>query len=221
MNEKVIILLSGGLDSATTLYFAKEKGYICYCLTFDYGQRHKREIDAAIDIAKAAVSSIEIISFKMPWGGSSLLDETQDVPVKRDTFHNIPSTYVPGRNTIFLSFAVSFAETINASRIFIGANQIDYSGYPDCRSEYFEAWQGVIESGTKSGVEGNEIIVDAPLLHMKKEEIVKLGRELRVPFELTWSCYQGKDYPCRECDSCRFREEAFSKAGLYDPLLTK
>ncbi|MBN1794742.1 MAG: 7-cyano-7-deazaguanine synthase QueC [Candidatus Omnitrophica bacterium] len=218
--HKAVILLSGGLDSATTLYIAREEGYRCYCLTFSYGQRHDRELAAARAIAEHAGVPIEIITIALPWGGSVLLDKNTDLPTDRaDCPRSIPPTYVPARNTIFLSFAASFAEAIGADAIFIGANQIDYSGYPDCRSGYFDVWQELLRFGTKAGTEGHVPVIVAPLLYMTKENIIARGSELGVPFALTWSCYRGGQHPCGECDSCRFRAMGFARAGREDPLI--
>ena len=219
MNKKrAVVLLSGGLDSATTLYVAKSKGYETFCLIFDYGQRHKKEIIQAKKIAKASKSRCELVSFKMPWKGSSLLDRKMKVPQKRDLADtSIPSSYVPARNIVFLSFAASYAESINAEAVFIGANQIDYSGYPDCRDEFLKAFAKAVIAGTKRGVEGKPLIIQAPLVRKNKAQIVNLAKKLEVPLELTWSCYKGGKRPCGECDSCRLRQVGFNQAKQVDP----
>lgn len=215
--KKAIVLLSGGLDSSTALFLAKKKGYKAYCLIFDYGQRHKREIQSAKKIAKAAKCRYEVIRINLARKGSSLLDKSKKVPVRKK-IKGIPSTYVPARNLIFLSLALSFAESNNAQAIFIGANQVDYSGYPDCRVGFYKALQTVIKKGTKTGVEGRAIKILTPLIKKTKQEIIKLGLKLGVPYKLTWSCYNGKKKPCGECDSCLLREKGFRKAGVNDPL---
>lgn len=212
--KKAVVLLSGGIDSTTTLFFAKKKGYKCYPLVFDYGQRHKREIESAKKISKVAKSRHTLLKLDFPWRGSALLDKSMEIPKKRHK--GIPSTYVPARNTIFLSFALSFAESIKASAIFIGAHSQDYSGYPDCRKAYFNAFSDMKDKGTKIG---KGIRITTPLVHKKKSEIIKLGARLRVPFNLTWSCYKGTKKPCRKCDSCYYRIKGFKEAGLKDPLL--
>jgi 7-cyano-7-deazaguanine synthase len=163
VSKKAVILLSGGIDSTTTLYFAKDKGFNCHCLIFDYGQRHKREIEAAKKIAKITGCSYQILKISLPWKGSSLLDKKIEIPKYRSK--KIPSTYVPARNTIFLSFALSYAETIGAETIFIGANSLDYSGYPDCRPEYYRVFRKIINLGTKAGLEKKRIEIKTPLIH--------------------------------------------------------
>lgn len=222
MKEKTVVLLSGGLDSTTTLYLAKKK-YQPYCLIFDYDQRHKREIKSAKAIAKKANCPYQIIKFNLPWSRSSLTDKSLPLPQRKIGEigkKNIPSTYVPARNTIFLSFALSYAESIGARAIFIGANSLDFSGYPDCRPEYYSAFQKVARQGTKGGVKGQGIKIFTPLITKNKAEIIKLAVSLNVPLELTWSCYQGGKYPCGKCDSCLLRAKGFREAGLKDPLLT-
>lgn len=203
---KAVILLSGGLDSTTTLYYAKSKGYKCYALIFDYGQRHKRELRSAVAVAKRAKVPYQILKIKLPWKGSALLDKKIKVPV-RNKIKGIPSTYVPARNTIFLSFAVSYAEAIGAGVIFIGANAIDFSGYPDCRPDFYKAFQKVIQKGTKK----KKIKVLTPLIRMTKAQIIKLGMKLKAPLDITWSCYKGGKKPCGICDSCKLREKGFSQ----------
>lgn len=208
MSKKAIVLLSGGLDSTTTLYYAINKGYECHALIFDYGQRHRKEVGIARTIAQSLKVKAQILRIKLPWQGSSLLGSS-DVPLNRSLKKiksGIPSTYVPARNTIFLSFALSYAESIGAQAIFIGANAIDFSGYPDCRPKFYQAYQKVIETGTKK----KKIKVLAPLINMTKTQIIKLAIKLGVPLEKTWSCYQGGKKPCNVCDSCKLRAKGFS-----------
>jgi len=219
--KKAIVLLSGGLDSATTLYIALDRGYECHCLIFDYGQRHKKEVRRAQRIAKKAGCSHRVIRLSFPWQGSALLDRNARLPVGRsfsEMAKGIPSTYVPARNTIFISMAAGWAEVIGAEAVFIGANALDFSGYPDCRPEYFEEFNKLLRSGTKSGVEGKAIKVEAPLVDKRKSEIVEIGDRLAVPFRLTWSCYEGGKRPCGRCDSCILRKKGFEEAGSKDPL---
>jgi len=220
-NKKAVVLLSGGLDSATTLYVAKHQGYQPTALIFDYGQRHKKEILFAKGLAKLAGCSYMVIKILFPWKGSALLDKTMPIAQRRSLKtmgETIPSTYVPSRNIIFLSFAASFAETIGACAIFIGANAIDYSGYPDCRPKFLKAFQAALAAGTKAGVEKKGIVIYAPLLKKTKKEIIALGLQLKVPYRMTWSCYQGKQKPCRVCDSCRLRQKGFDANKIKDPL---
>jgi 7-cyano-7-deazaguanine synthase len=225
--KKAVVLLSGGLDSATTFYYAKDKGLRCFCLVFDYGQRHRKEIPQARKLAQGANCRWQIIKISLPWKGSSLLEKR--IPMPMATYRgpdikalapSIPSTYVPGRNIIFLSFALSYAEAIGADAIFIGANAIDYSGYPDCRPKFYQAFAKMARLGTKTGVEARPVKILAPLIRKTKSQIIRLGMKLGVPYELTWSCYRGDKAPCGECDSCRFREKGFREAGFTDPLLT-
>lgn len=218
--KKAIILLSGGLDSTTTLYLAKRKGFKCYCLIFDYGQRHRKEINCARLIAKRLNCPYKIIKIKLPWKGSALLERDKKIPkyYEQKDKKEIPSTYVPARNIIFLSFAVSYAEAINAEAIFIGAHIQDYSGYPDCRAEFYRAFDRVIVKGTKAGTQQKRIKIFTPLINKTKAEIVRLAVQLNVPLEFTWSCYQGKEKPCGRCDSCYYRAKGFEEAGVKDPL---
>lgn len=215
--NSAIVLLSGGLDSATTLYDAIAKGYKVYALIFDYGQRHKKEIRCAVALAKKARCDYEIVKISLPWKGSALLDKTMKVPHHRKLdAKDIPVTYVPARNIIFLSFAASYAEAVGAQRIFIGANAIDYSGYPDCRPEFFKAYADVLKRGLKTGVQGKKIKVETPLIRLTKSQIIRRGIQLRVPYHLTWSCYTGGAKPCGVCDSCRLRAKGFFEAGVDD-----
>lgn len=227
-NKPAVVLLSGGLDSAAVLYLAKAKGYQCHCLIFDYGQRHRKEINCAANIAQASGSTYRILKIYFPWKGSALLDKSKKVreyenpplpPFNKGGEggfgETIPSTYVPARNIIFLSFALSFAETIKAKAIFIGAHAQDYSGYPDCRPEFFKAFAKMAAAGTYGG---GRIKILAPLLNKKKAQIIGLGQRLGAPFNLSWSCYRGAKLPCGVCDSCHYRAKGFQEAGLVDPL---
>jgi len=210
---QAVVLLSGGLDSATALYLARARGYKCRCLIFDYGQSHRKEIFQAIKLAKAAACDYKILKINFPWKGSALLDRNIDIPKKIS--NKVPATYVPARNIIFLSFGLSFAESIRAKAIFIGAHAQDYSGYPDCRPGFFKAFIKMARAGT---VKGSSIKILAPLLNKNKAEIIRMGNRLKVPFGLTWSCYRGQTDPCGKCDSCYYRAKGFKKAGLRDPL---
>ncbi|MFC1576501.1 7-cyano-7-deazaguanine synthase QueC [Candidatus Omnitrophota bacterium] len=219
MKKKAIVLLSGGIDSATTLYIARKKGFTPLALIFDYGQRHKKEIFLAKRLAKKARTPYKIIKLPFPGKASSLLDKGDPVPTGRsfkEIKKGIPSTYVPARNLIFLSIATSLAESIRASAIFIGAHRQDYSGYPDCRKEFFNKFKSVIASGTR---DGKRIKIYTPLIDKRKKEIIKKGLDLKVPFRLTWSCYKGGKKPCGSCDSCLFRARAFRELGIKDPAL--
>jgi len=223
-SKLAVVLLSGGLDSATTLYLAKKLGFNCRCLIFDYGQRHKKEITSAGAIARSAHCPARIIKIDLPWKGSALLDKkikiTGDTKVPRHQATSvIPNTYVPARNIIFLSFALSYAEAIGAEAIFIGAHAQDYSGYPDCRPEFYRAFSRVISTGTRAGVERKRVGIKTPLINKGKAQIIKLGRRLGVPFALTWSCYQGGKRPCGRCESCYFRAKGFRELGIKDAAL--
>lgn len=206
--KKAVVLLSGGMDSAVTLYIARKKGYKTYCLIFDYGQRHRREVVFAKNLARSLKSEYHVLKIKFPWKESALLDKKISVPEYRDLSSKkimIPPTYVPARNTVFLSFALSFAEARGAGVIFIGANARDFSGYPDCRPIYFKKFNELMKKATKA----KGIRIQAPLLYRTKKEIVSIGRRLGVPFELTWSCYKGGKKPCGKCDACRLRAKGF------------
>jgi len=219
MSKKAVVLLSGGLDSTTILYHAKAKGFTPHCLIFEYGQRHHKEIIKAKRIAKRAKCYYQLMNIALPWQGSSLLDKKMRLPQqKKIDSGTIPSTYVPARNIIFLSFSVSYAEAIGAQAVFIGANAIDYSGYPDCRPEFFKAYQLMLAKGLKTGVQGKTIKIHTPLVHKTKAQIIRMGMKLDVPYNLTWSCYQGGKKPCGKCDSCRLRQRGFEEAGIKDPI---
>lgn len=223
MTEKAVVLLSGGLDSSTVLYQAQADGYDCYALSFDYQQRHQRELDAAQQIAQAAgIKEHQVVRFDLGlWGGSALTNHNLAVPQERspeEMAANIPITYVPARNSIFLSFALAYAEALAAECVYLGVNALDYSGYPDCRPDYIQAMQQVFQLGTKQGREGDPITIKTPLIDLKKTEIIQLGNQLQVPWEKTWSCYQGEAKSCGVCDSCQLRLKAFQELGLTDPL---
>lgn len=221
---KAVCLLSGGLDSATALYCAIRDGFQPLALTIHYGQIHERELISAKRIAEFARAEHQVVSIELPWKGSALLDSSVAIPENHSSqsvSDKIPSTYVPARNTIFLSLAASYAEAAGAQAIYIGANAIDYSGYPDCRPEYLEQFKAVIARGTKAGVEGRKIEICAPLISMTKADIIKLAGELKVPLKWTWSCYRGLEKPCGNCDSCFFRAKGFEEAGIADPALER
>lgn len=225
MTPKAVCLVSGGLDSSTCLALARSRGFECYALTFDYGQRHRRELEAAQRVAQA-LGAARLLTLKIDlkaFGGSALT-EGAEVPKGRSTQEMgqaIPVTYVPARNTVFLSCALAWAETLEASDIFIGVNAVDYSGYPDCRPEFIEAFEKMANLATRAGVEGRtRVKIHTPLIGMTKAEIVRLGCELGLDFSLTWSCYdpdpQGR--PCGACDSCLLRRKGFEEAGVRDPV---
>ena len=215
MPKRAVILLSGGLDSATTLAIAKREGFACYALSFRYGQRHGAELDAARRVAQhlgAAEHVILDIDLRQ-FGGSAL---TSDIPVPKDRplDDSIPVTYVPARNTIFLSFALAWAEVLGAEAVFIGVNALDYSGYPDCRPEYIAAFQEMARLATKAGVEGSTLTIHAPLVDMTKAQIIRKGLELGVDFDMTLSCYDPAPdgTPCEHCDACHLRAQGFAEA---------
>ena len=223
MADRAVVLLSGGMDSATALAIAKAEGLDVIALTFDYGQRHRREIDAAKKVAKHfGVRDHRIVALDLgAIGGSALTDAQIKVPEQRsleEIGQGIPPTYVPARNTILLSYALGLAETTGANAIYIAANALDYSGYPDCRPEFYKAFQEVARLGTKRGVEGDVIEIRTPLIAMSKADIVRKGEELGVPWALTWSCYQGEEKACGVCDSCQLRLKGFREAGVKDPI---
>ena len=222
--KKAVCLISGGLDSCVTTYIAKEKGYEIYGLTFNYGQRHNKEINCSKEIVKSVKAKehviIDIDLHKI--GGSSLLDKSlkmeQNQKIK-EIGKIIPSTYVPARNSIFLSIGLAYAEVIDSKAVFIGATSTDYSGYPDCRPEYFKAFQKMADLATKKSIEGDSIKIITPLLYLSKHEIIKKGQSLKAPFEKTWSCYKGEKKACGSCDSCILRLKGFKKAGIKDPIM--
>lgn len=225
MKKKIaVVLLSGGLDSTTALYWAKAKGYAPVALAVRYGQRHSRELRAARAVAKRAGTQLMETAFALPWlSGSSLTNRRMKIPelaLAKIGSGGIPSTYVPGRNTIFLSLAVSLADAIGAEAIVIGANALDYSGYPDCRPPFLDAFSKVAKLGTRRGTEQHKPLkVLAPLLHLDKRGIVRLAEKLGAPLSLTWSCYAGGSRPCGRCDSCQLRAKGFREAGAEDPAL--
>jgi 7-cyano-7-deazaguanine synthase len=214
-----VVLLSGGLDSATVLAIARSRGWTCHALSVDYGQRHRAELDAAVRVARALgaaahrVVRVDLASF----GGSALTDTSIAVPTTPS--EGIPVTYVPARNTILLSLALAHAEVTESDAIFTGANAVDYSGYPDCRPEYLAAFERMANLATRRAVEGAPLTIEAPIVHMGKGEIVRTGHELGVDFSLTVSCYNAdaQGAACGECDACRLRRDGFRKAGLPDP----
>ena len=219
--KRAVVLVSGGLDSATTLALAVRDGFVAHALSFEYGQRHKLELEAAKRIASALgarehrIATIDLRTF----GGSALTGDIA-VPKNRETRNEIPVTYVPARNTIFLSYALAWCEVLGAADIFIGANAIDYSGYPDCRPEFISAFEKLANLATKAGVEGARFCIHAPLIAMSKADIIRKGTELGVDFALTHSCYDptADGAACGECDSCRLRLAGFRGAGLVDPI---
>jgi len=220
--KKAIVLFSGGLDSTTCLYWALAQGYTCETLTVTYGQRHEREVQSARNITQKLGVKSHFITLDLPWlKTSSLVNpaaQIPDVPVEQIKNGGIPSTYVPGRNLMFLSVAGSLLDAIGAQAIVAGPNAVDFSGYPDCTPAFFAAAADALSRGTKQGVSG-KIEVLAPLMTLSKAQIVQLGAQLGVPFELTWSCYAGGEKPCGHCDSCKLRAKGFEEAGVKDTAL--
>lgn len=223
-NQKAVVLVSGGLDSATTLAMASDEGFSCYALSFDYGQRHRSELDASTRVATTLgavehrVMQLDLRAF----GGSALTDDAIDVPTGQTASGDtIPVTYVPARNTIFLSYALAWAEVLGAQHIFIGVNAVDYSGYPDCRPEYIAAYQAMANLATRAGVEGHPITIHTPLIQLSKADIIRRGVELGVDYGATISCYDADDEgrACGQCDSCRLRAAGFLEAGISDPTV--
>jgi len=217
--KRAVILLSGGLDSATLVAMVRTQGYSCYTMSFDYGQRHRAELNAAACVARdLGVIEHKVVGLNLGgMGGSALTDSTIDLPEAPS--EGIPVTYVPARNTVFLSLALGWAEVLNARDIFIGVNALDYSGYPDCRPEFVESFERMANLATKAGVEGQGFRIQAPLQNMSKADIVKAGVGLGVDYALTVSCYQADEggSACGKCDSCRLRAEGFKMAGITDP----
>ena len=217
--NRAVVLVSGGLDSATCLAIARDRGFECYALSFDYGQRASSELIAARRLAESGgVLEHKVIELNMGAIGGSALTDT-DIPIPEQESEGIPVTYVPARNTVFLSYALAWAEVLNAGAIFIGVNALDYSGYPDCRPEYIEAFQTLINLATKVGVEGSVISLETPLIDLTKAEIIRAGLGLSVDYGITVSCYQAdsEGRACGQCDSCRFRASGFKKVEVEDP----
>jgi len=226
--KPAIVLLSGGLDSTTTLAIAKHEGYSCRAMSFRYGQRHEVELARAQQVAEAMeVVQHVIVDIDLRQFGGSALTSDMEVPKDRSIAamgHGIPVTYVPARNTIFLSFALAWAETLGASDIFVGVNALDYSGYPDCRPEYIEAYERMANLATKAGVEGAQNLkIHTPLIHLTKAQIILKGLELGVDYGATSSCYDPSSIgePCGKCDSCQLRAKGFAEAGTDDPLIAR
>ncbi|MFC0877631.1 7-cyano-7-deazaguanine synthase QueC [Saccharicrinis sp. FJH2] len=222
--KKAVVLLSGGLDSTIALYLAKSEGYQVYALSFDYGQKHNRELECAkASSEKVGVAEHKIVSLNLNLGSSSSLTNP-DVQVEDGDANrtDIPQTYVPARNMVFLSVAASYAESVQAQHIFIGVSQVDYSGYVDCRESFIKAMENAINQGTVMAVEEHKLIsIHAPFLFKSKTEEIKLGAELNVDFSHTWSCYRGGETPCGTCDSCLLRARAFAEAGVIDTALNE
>ena len=223
MSDKAVVLVSGGLDSSTVLALALQQGYRCYTLSFDYGQRHRSELEAAKRVSELMkVEEHKIVRLDLGTiGGSALTDTTIDVPEQETA--GIPVTYVPARNTVFLSIALGWAEVLEADTIFLGVNAVDYSGYPDCRPEYISSFEAMANLATRVGVEGNKLSIQAPLIDMTKGEIISAGASLGVDYSQTVSCYQAsiEGLACGKCDSCRLRIEGFNQAGISDPTRYK
>lgn len=223
MADKAVILVSGGLDSTTVLAMAQDQGFDCHTLSFDYGQRHRSELEAAEQVSqKMAVKAHKVIKLDLgAIGGSALTDNAIDVPLQETS--GIPVTYVPARNTVFMSIALGWAEVLGANDIFVGVNAVDYSGYPDCRPEYISAFEQMANLATKAGVEGNKLHIHTPLINMTKAQIIQAGVSHNVDYSLTVSCYQATEdgAACGLCDSCRLRKQGFFEAGIEDPTRYK
>ena len=223
MSKKAIILLSGGLDSTTVLAIAKSQGYECYAMTINYQQRHSSEIEAAKKIANLySVKDFKIVDINLSWLKSSALTN-KEINIPENAPTGIPVTYVPARNTIMMTLALAWAETINSQDIFIGVNSIDYSGYPDCRLEYIESFQKMANLATKAAIDGNKIKIHAPLIKLTKAEIIHEGIKNKVDYAMTISCYQASEngLACGKCDSCRLRKDGFKSANIKDPTKYK
>ena len=221
-NKKTVVLLSGGLDSATSAAIAVSQNYDVYALTFNYGQRHSIELNSAKAIGEYLnIKSHKFIDIPVEIFESALTSSKMQIPKNEANIYgkSIPSTYVPARNLLFLSFALAYAESIDAVKIFIGANSVDYSGYPDCRPDFFRSFQKTADLGTKRGIEGKPIIIEVPLQNMEKSEIIKLGLSLKVDYSLTHSCYDPNEqgFSCGECESCIIRKKGFKEAQVSDP----
>lgn len=218
--KKAVVLLSGGLDSATVLAIARDQGYQCYALSVDYGQRHRSELAAAQKVAQSlGAHRHQIIKLDLTaFGGSALTDQAIEIPIAGEKTE-IPITYVPARNTIMLSLSLAWAETLESQDIFAGVNAVDYSGYPDCRPEYIQAFEKMANLATKAGIEGKKLTIHTPLMRLSKKEIIQTGIALGVDFGLTVSCYQADEAgrACGVCDSCRIRKAGFAAAGIVDP----
>ncbi|WP_029407750.1 7-cyano-7-deazaguanine synthase QueC [Thiomicrorhabdus sp. Milos-T2] len=221
--QKAVVLLSGGLDSATVLAIATAQGYECHTMSFDYGQRHRAELKAAEKLAKKlGAKTHRVMNMDMrAIGGSALTDNNIDVPVSGVEENEIPITYVPARNTVFLSYALGLAEVLKADNVFIGVNAVDYSGYPDCRPDYIAAFEKMANLATKAGIEGHKMHIQTPLIDLTKADIIKKGIKNGVDYSLTVSCYQADEngLACGVCDSCRLRKQGFIEAGVSDPTL--
>ena len=220
MKPRAVVLLSGGLDSTTTLAQAIADGFEPTAISFRYGQRHTKELVSAENVCKYYGVSHVVIDLNLSSFRSALTREDIDVPMDREgkLDEEIPITYVPARNIVFLSIAAGLAESIDAGCVYIGANAVDYSGYPDDRPDFFKAYEEMLAKGTKAGVEGHPVRIETPLLYLSKADIVRLGKKLGAPLELTWSCYNGGEKACGHCDSCRLRLEGFKKAGFKDEI---
>lgn len=217
--KRAVILVSGGLDSTTVLAMARAQGYDCYTLSFDYGQRHRAELLAAERVSRTLGDvKHKVVNLNLDTIGGSALTDT-DIEVPEEETEGIPITYVPARNTVFLSIALGWAEVLESQDIFIGVNAVDYSGYPDCRPEYIAAFETMANLATRAGVEGGKLAIHTPLMNMGKGEIIEAGLALDVDYSLTVSCYQATDYglACGKCDSCRLRRQGFLDAGVPDP----
>ncbi|OHW62308.1 7-cyano-7-deazaguanine synthase [Andreesenia angusta] len=218
--KKAVILLSGGLDSTTCMAVAKAEGYELYPISFDYGQKHDRELALASKIAEHYSAAEHRVIKMQNIGGSALTDSDIEVPEYSED-GGVPVTYVPARNLLFLSYALGYAEVVGADAIFIGVSSVDYSGYPDCRPEFIDAFRKMVEVGTVAGLEGNPIEIVTPLIDLSKAETVKLGVKLGAPYEYTTSCYNGEEEACGVCDSCVLRLRGFQEAGIEDPIAYK